>query len=102
MLIFLFIIFILLQIFDVFSTMRILKNNGKELNCLLNYFIKKIGRTPALILSKLLGVGVITVLVTICPTLLIKNIVIGGIDIFYLFIMLKYNLKVLLDQLRSD
>ena len=63
MLIILAILLIALNAFDFYSTYKILKNGGSEVNPVMNFLIKKLGLVLALVLSKLLVLICIAVLV---------------------------------------
>jgi hypothetical protein len=55
----LFIIFCLLQIFDVYSTYQILNAGGREVNPMMNWLMDRVGVMAALIGTKVLAIGVL-------------------------------------------
>jgi hypothetical protein len=55
----LFIIFCLLQIFDVYSTYQILNAGGREVNPMMNWLMDRVGVMAALIGTKVLAVGML-------------------------------------------
>ena len=63
MLIILAILLIALNIFDSYSTYKILRAGGKEVNPVMNFLIQKLGLVWALVISKLLVLVCISVLV---------------------------------------
>ena len=58
-----FLLFILLQVADSWTTLTALKMNGREMNPLLNYVFRMIGPVQGLILMKSLSIIIIGLLV---------------------------------------
>jgi hypothetical protein len=53
------ILFLVLQVLDVDSTKKVLANGGRELNPIVDFFMKKFGINKGLIIAKLIVVPVI-------------------------------------------
>ena len=58
-----FLLFILLQVADGWTTVTALKMNGRELNPWLNYLFRKFGVIQTLLVSKLLSITIVGMLV---------------------------------------
>lgn len=93
----LFIILGLLQVYDIYTTTRILSANGKELNPIMKFLMDKFGVKKALVGSKVVILAVIGYLV----------VTIGGIPLtiglsmlilVYVYVLYK-NTKVMLGQI---
>jgi hypothetical protein len=79
-------IFTLLQVIDVWTTHKIMSSGGRELNPVMDWFFKKFGVLPSIIVAK------VAVLI-IAWLYLISNIeIVFVICVFYIFIVIN-NLK---------
>ena len=58
-----FLLFILLQVADGWTTVTALNMNGRELNPWLNYLFRKFGVVQTLLVSKLLSITIVGMLV---------------------------------------
>ena len=58
-----FLLFILLQVADGWTTITALNMNGREANPLLNYLFRKFGVVQTLLVSKLLSITIVGMLV---------------------------------------
>ena len=58
-----FLLFILLQVADGWTTITALNMNGRELNPWLNYLFRKFGAVQTLLVSKLLSITIVGMLV---------------------------------------
>lgn len=58
-----FLLFILLQVADGWTTITALNMNGRELNPWLNYLFRKFGVVQTLLVSKLLSITIVGMLV---------------------------------------
>ena len=78
---------IAIQIFDLYSTMKILGAGGQELNWLMKWLMSKLGVLPSLAITKI-GVVALVVLGLVCFGGDIKLTVgLAVVNIFYIILM---------------
>lgn len=80
----LFILLIILNVFDFYSTYKILKAGGIEVNPAMNFLIKKLGLITALILSKL--IVLVSIVILFYMEMQVLMIVLG---LFYLYVAIN-------------
>jgi hypothetical protein len=78
--------FLVLQVFDVDSTKKVLANGGRELNPIINFFMKKLGVDHGLYFSKLIVVSFILGLYSID---LIDVVAMTIVNIVYLIVIIN-------------
>lgn len=85
------ILFIALQVFDVYSTYTIIEDGGKELNKSMAKLMEMLGVRPALYIVKgLMSVGACLFYYISQGSLLFAGTV-GAVSAFYIYIFSKYN-----------
>ena len=94
----LFVIFSLIQVFDVYSTLKILGNEGKELNPIMRFLIEKFGRIKALVGSKVIILTILGFVVGNFGGSIITMIGLALLIILYTFILYKYNVATMLGK----
>ena len=86
------VIFILLQIFDVWSTNRILSYGGVELNKIMAWIMSKFGVLPSLVITKSI-ICILAFLVVVKYSSTAIPISLAIINAWYVFILYKYNFR---------
>lgn len=91
----LFIIFGLIQVVDIYTTIKVLDIGGKEYNPIMRFLIEKFGKVKALIGSKIIILAILGYLIAEIGGL---PIIIGLVIliVFYAYILYKNNIRALL------
>lgn len=97
----LFLILILLNIYDAYSTTILIKNGGTEYNLLLAFLMERVGVVTTLVVTKC--VAIIFIIVVYIRMLKAQNIpmyrkiiavlMILACNLYYIYFMLNYNYK---------
>jgi uncharacterized protein YacL len=84
-----FVIFVLIQVFDVYSTVQILKQGGRELNPIMRKLMARFGVILALIISKVIVVGLLCVVVWVWSEFVFVLIMLTVLISIYTFFMYR-------------
>ena len=79
-------IFVILQILDIYTTRKILLSGGRELNPVMNFIMLKLGVDPGLILAKVI------IVVFVCSLILFVNIdhiIFGLVNLGYALVIIN-------------
>jgi len=85
-------IFTLLQVFDAWSTLLVIRRGGKELNIIMAWLMKKLGVAPALVATKM-AILALVVFGVLTLSAIVMLVAICALDLYYGILLYRYNLK---------